>query len=48
MSSATYKNLSEELAAILDVISEIDASQSSTEVRRKLVQTVGAPLLSPL
>ncbi|KAI0761107.1 hypothetical protein BC629DRAFT_1546318 [Irpex lacteus] len=39
MSSTVYETLLQELASVLDVINELNASQSSTEIRRKLVQT---------
>ncbi|KAI0697018.1 hypothetical protein BC835DRAFT_1413916 [Cytidiella melzeri] len=42
MPSTVYEGLLQEVAAVLDVVNELTAAQSSTEIRRKLVQTTNA------
>lgn len=39
MSSKVYEGLMQKLATVLDVMDELNANQTSVEIRRKLVQT---------
>ena len=44
MSSKVYEGLIQKLATVLDVMDELNANQTSAEIRRKLVQTASTAI----